>query len=303
MALAAYCIGAERGWVFIRHEYAPERVALQAAIDAAYAAGALGKNIFGSGFSFELEVFVSPGGYILGEETALLECMEDRRGEPRLKPPFPGVEGLWKQPTLFNNVETFAHVTGILHHGVDWWRSLGEGDHAGHKFVSVSGDVKRPGVVLVPMGMTLAELLERCGGMRDGQELIAVAPGGASSNFLPPDQLSTAIDFGTLEAAGSMLGSGAVVFVGESSDLLEAGRSLTRFFRNESCGKCVPCRVGTEKAVVMLERATDVSDDQHEELEELHATLARTSICGLGQVALGPLLSILRNFPIAGERD
>jgi formate dehydrogenase/NADH-quinone oxidoreductase subunit F len=303
MALAAYCIGAERGWVFIRHEYAPERVALQAAIDAAYAAGALGKNIFGSAFSFELEVFVSPGGYILGEETALLECMEDRRGEPRNKPPFPGVEGLWNQPTLFNNVETFAHVTGILHHGVDWWRSLGEGDHAGHKFVSVSGDVKRPGVVLVPMGTTLAELLERCGGMRDGQELIAVAPGGASSNFLPPDQLDVAIDFGTLEAAGSMLGSGAVVFVGESSDLLEAGRSLTRFFRNESCGKCVPCRVGTEKAVKMLELATDVSDDQQEELEELHATLARTSICGLGQVALGPLLSILRNFPIASERD
>jgi NADH:ubiquinone oxidoreductase subunit E len=145
MALSAYCVGAERGWVFIRHEYEPERVALQAAIDAAYAAGALGKNIFGSDFSFELEVFVSPGGYILGEETALLECMEDRRGEPRNKPPFPGVEGLWNQPTLINNVETFAHATGILRHGVDWWRSLGLEDHAGHKFISVSGDVERPG--------------------------------------------------------------------------------------------------------------------------------------------------------------
>jgi NADH:ubiquinone oxidoreductase subunit F (NADH-binding) len=229
--------------------------------------------------------------------------MEDRRGEPRNKPPFPGAEGLWNKPTLFNNVETFAHLTGILRHGVDWWRSLGLGDHAGHKFISVSGDVERPGVVLIPMGTTVGELLERCGGMRDGQELIAFAPGGASSNFLPPDQLDVAIDFGTLEAVGSMLGSGAVVFVGESSDLLEAGRSVTRFFRNESCGKCVPCRVGTEKAVKMLELATDVSDDQQEELEELHATLARTSICGLGQVALGPLLSILRNFPIASERD
>jgi NADH:ubiquinone oxidoreductase subunit F (NADH-binding)/NADH:ubiquinone oxidoreductase subunit E len=303
MALAAYCIGAERGWVFIRHEYAPERAALQAAIDAAYAAGAFGKNIFGSAFSFELEVFVSPGGYILGEETALLECMEDRRGEPRNKPPFPGVEGLWNQPTLFNNVETFAHVTGILRHGVDWWRSLGRSDHAGHKFISVSGDVERPGVVLVPMGTTLRELLERCGGMRDGQELIAVAPGGASSNFLPPDRLDVAIDFGTLEAAGSMLGSGAAVFVGKSNDLLEVGRSVTRFFRNESCGKCVPCRVGTEKAVEMLEPVADVADDQRRELEELHATLARTSICGLGQVALGPLLSILKNFPTTSERD
>jgi len=158
-------------------------------------------------------------------------------------------------------------------------------------------------VVLVPMGTTLRELLERCGGMRDGQELIAFAPGGASSNFLPPDQLDVAIDFGTLEAVGSMLGSGAVVFVGESSDLLEAGRNVTRFFRNESCGKCVPCRVGTEKAVKMLERAGQISDDQHRELQELHATLARTSICGLGQVALGPLLSILKNFPTVHGRD
>ncbi len=302
MALGAYCVGAERGWVFIRHEYEPERVALQAAIDAAYAAGALGQHVFGSDFNFELEVFVSPGGYILGEETALLECMEDRRGEPRNKPPFPGVEGLWNQPTLINNVETFAHATGILRHGVDWWRSLGKADHAGHKFISVSGDVERPGVVLIPMGATLGELLERCGGMRDGQELIAIAPGGASSNFLPPDRLDVPIDFGTLEAAGSMLGSGAAVFVGRSSDLLEAGRNVTRFFRNESCGKCVPCRVGTEKAVKLLEIADDVSDEQRSELEALHATLARTSICGLGQVALGPLLSILKNFPTTTPR-
>jgi formate dehydrogenase/NADH-quinone oxidoreductase subunit F len=299
IALGAYCVGAERGWVFIRHEYAPEREALQTAIDAAYAAGALGERIFGSDFGFELEVFVSPGGYILGEETALLECMEDRRGEPRNKPPFPGVEGLWGKPTLINNVETFAHATGILHHGVDWWRALGKACHAGHKFISVSGDVERPGVVLVPMGATLRELLDRCGGMRGGQRLIAIAPGGASSNFLPPDRLDVAIDFGTLEAAGSMLGSGAAVFVGESSDLLEAGRNVTRFFRNESCGKCVPCRVGTEKAVELLERSRAVSPALQRELEELHATLARTSICGLGQVALGPLLSILKNFPAA----
>jgi len=303
MAIAAYCVGAERGWVFIRHEYAPERLPLESAIAAAYPAGALGKKIFGSDFDFELGVFVSPGGYILGEETALLECMEDRRGEPRNKPPFPGVEGLWNQPTLINNVETFAHATGILHHGVDWWRSLGRGDHAGHKFISVSGDVTRPGVELVPMGSTLGELLERCGGMRDGQRLIAIAPGGASSNFLPPDKLDVPIDFGTLEAAGSMLGSGAAVFVGESTDLLEAGRSVTRFFRNESCGKCVPCRVGTEKAVKWLEAVDAVSAQQRAELEALHSTLARTSICGLGQVALGPLLSILKNFPSSEPRS
>jgi NADH:ubiquinone oxidoreductase subunit F (NADH-binding) len=204
---------------------------------------------------------------------------------------------------LINNVETFAHATGILRHGADWWRSLGKSGHSGHKFISVSGDVERPGVVLVPMGTTLAELLERCGGMRDGQRLVAIAPGGASSNFLPPDQLDVALDFETLEAAGSMLGSGAAVFVGEANDLLGAGVSVTRFFRNESCGKCVPCRVGTEKAVKMLDRADGVSERTQNELEELNATLARTSICGLGQVALGPLLSILKNFPETKSRD
>jgi NADH:ubiquinone oxidoreductase subunit F (NADH-binding)/NADH:ubiquinone oxidoreductase subunit E len=303
MALAAYCVGAERGWVFIRHEYEPERVALQRAIDEAYTVGALGSGIFGSDFCFDVEIFVSPGGYILGEETALLECMEDRRGEPRNKPPFPGTEGLWNQPTLINNVETFAHATGILRHGTDWWRSLGKPDHAGHKFISVSGDVERASVVLVPMGTTLGELLERCGGMRNGQRLVAIAPGGASSNFLPPDRLGVALDFGTLEAAGSMLGSGAAVFVGESNDLLEAGESVTRFFRNESCGKCVPCRVGTEKAVKILEQVDRVSAQTRMELEELNATLARTSICGLGQVALGPLLSILKNFRETTSQD
>jgi len=303
MALGAYCIGAERGWVFIRHEYEFERASLQAAIDAAYAAGALGRNIFGSDFHFDLEIFVSPGGYILGEETALLECMEDRRGEPRNKPPFPGTEGLWNQPTLINNVETFAHATGILRKGSDWWASLGKSDHAGHKFISVSGDVERPGVLLVPVGITLGELLELCGGMRGGQDLLAIVPGGASSNFLPPDKLDVELDFETLEAAGSMLGSGAAIFIGANNDLIEAGLSVTRFFRDESCGKCVPCRVGTEKAVKLAELAGGDLQPLQGELKDLNSTLARTSICGLGQVALGPLLSILKNFPDATSRD
>jgi NADH:ubiquinone oxidoreductase subunit F (NADH-binding) len=303
MALAAWCVGAERGWVFIRHEYGPERRALEQAIDAAYASGALGKGIFGSGFQFDVEVFVSPGGYILGEETALLECMEDRRGEPRNKPPYPGTAGLWGRPTLMNNVETFAHATGILRKGVAWWRGLGMAGFAGHKFISVSGDVARPGVVLVPFGTTLGELLERCGGMREGRRLAAVAPGGASSNFLPPASLDVAIDFKTLEEAGSMLGSGAALFVAEGHDLLEVGRNVTRFFRNESCGKCVPCRVGTEKAVKLVEGTDEASEADRALLEEMGRTLLRTSICGLGQVALGPLLSILRNFPNASRRS
>ncbi len=297
MALAALCVGARQGWVFIRHEYEPERRRLEAALEAAYAAGALGDEIFGSDFSFDVEIFVSPGGYILGEETALLECMEDRRGEPRNKPPYPGTEGLWGQPTLMNNVETFAHATAILNRGVAWWRGLARAGYAGHKFISVSGDVAKPQVVLIPVGATLRELLERCGGMKDGKELLAVAPGGASSNFLPADRLDVPIDFQTLAEAGSMLGSGAAVFVAEGHDLLDVGLNVTRFFKNESCGKCVPCRVGSEKAVRLVEDEGSVSDETHELLTELNHTLVRTSICGLGQVALGPLMSILDTFP------
>ncbi len=294
MALGAFAVGSSRGWVFIRHEYEPERQALEQAIERATAAGALGRNIFGSGFDFELEVFVSPGGYILGEETALLECMEDKRGEPRNKPPFPGTKGLWDKPTLINNVETFAHAAGILKKGLDWWKSLGRPGFPGHKFISVSGDVAKPGVYLIAMGAPLRELLAMAGGMKDGRKLIAIAPGGASSNFLPPDRLDVPIDFKTLGDAGSMLGSGAAVFVGEGHDLLQVGLNVTRFFRNESCGKCVPCRVGSEKAVRLVEeKGVDEAL-----LNELNTTMFQTSICGLGQVALGPLLSIIKNFHV-----
>jgi NADH:ubiquinone oxidoreductase subunit F (NADH-binding) len=291
-------VGAERGFVFIRHEYGPERAALEAALAAARQAGALGERVFDSDFAFDVEIFVSPGGYILGEETALLECMEDRRGEPRNKPPFPGSEGLHGRPTLMNNVETFAHATAIVSRGADWWRGLGVRGHAGHKFISVSGDVADPQVALVPFGTTLGELLERCGGMRDGARLAAIAPGGASSRFLPPERLDVPIDFETLTEAGSMLGSGAVVFVAEGHDLVDVALNVTRFFRNESCGKCVPCRVGTEKAVKLFEAAGPrISPALVAQIGELDATLARTSICGLGQVALGPLRSILESFP------
>ncbi|MEM7165189.1 MAG: NAD(P)H-dependent oxidoreductase subunit E [Planctomycetota bacterium] len=297
MVLGAMTVGSERGWVFIRHEYEAERHALQQAIDRAYSVGALGKNIFDSGFSFDLDVFVSPGGYILGEETALLECMEDQRGEPRNKPPFPGNQGLWGQPTLINNVETYAHAAGIVARGVEWWDGLGKGDFSGHKFISVSGDVARPDVYLIAMGSTLRELLEMAGGMADGKSLAAIAPGGASSNFLPASSLDVEIDFKTLADAGSMLGSGAAVFVAEGNDLLDVGVNVTTFFRNESCGKCVPCRVGSEKAVELLQGRKDLPAGADQLLEELNETMVQTSICGLGQVALGPLMSILRNFP------
>ncbi len=297
MALAGYAVGARRGTLFIRREYAAECRAVEAALSEARSAGALGRGIFGSSFDFEIEVFVSPGGYILGEETALLECLEDRRGEPRSKPPFPSTSGLLGRPTLINNVETLTHATAILHHGADWWHERGLPGFSGHKFLSVSGDVAAAGVHLLPFGTPLRELLELCGGMRDGGEPIALAPGGASSRFLPASALDLPIDFQSLSDAGSMLGSGAVVFISEQRNLLEVGLNLTRFFRNESCGKCVPCRIGTEKAVEWLEAEGEVSPETRERLEELHALLARTSLCGLGQVALESLLSLAKLFP------
>jgi len=301
MAIAGVCVGASRGIVFIRHEYGAERLRLEAAIAAARASGALGDDVFGSGFAFDVEVFVSPGGYILGEETALLECMEDRRGEPRNKPPFPGNAGLDGLPTLINNVETLVHAVSIVHRGADWWHGLGLGDFSGHKFLSVSGDVARPGVSLFPVGTLLSDILAEHGGMADGATLAAVAPGGASSNFLGPEALELALDFDALAEAGTMLGSGAAVFVAAERDLLDVGLSITRFFRNESCGKCVPCRVGSEKAVALLEPNADagrgVAEEDAKLVRALHETMQQTSICGLGQVALGPLLSILDRFP------
>jgi NADH:ubiquinone oxidoreductase subunit F (NADH-binding)/NADH:ubiquinone oxidoreductase subunit E len=304
MVLGGWVIGAHEGVIYLRHEYGAERKALERALDKARAAGVLGASVLGSGFSFDLRIFVSPGGYIMGEETALLEALEDRRGEPRNKPPFPTDHGLWGRPTLINNVETFAAVPAILARGAKWWAGQGKGGCKGLKFLAVSGDVARPGVVCVPMGTTVAELLEQCGGVPDGRALAAFAPGGASSNFLPASKADVALDFQALQQAGSMLGSGAVIFVAEGRELVELALNEVRFFRNESCGKCVPCRVGSEKAVALIEEALAgrPAAGLTGLLRELGRTLARTSICGLGQVALQPVLSVIDNFPEAARR-
>jgi len=283
IVLAALAVGAQRGWIFVRHEYAGECEILRSALDDARQAGVLGQGILGSNFDFELDIFVSPGGYILGEETALLEALEGRRGEPRLKPPYPGHSGLHGQPTLINNVETLAQVPTILRSG-----------SAEFKFLSVSGDVERPGVHELPLGSSLRELIALCGGMRDGRPLLAILPGGASTAFLPADAVDTPLDWEALRAAGSALGSGAVVVVGEGADLRGLAANLTAFFSNESCGKCVPCRVGTRKAVELIAR--DAPGDRAL-LAELHQTLVDTSLCGLGQVALIPLMSVFERFP------
>lgn len=295
MLLAGLTIGADRGIVFIRHEYNLEREVLQKEIDNAYATGILGENAAGSGQRFDLEIFVSPGGYILGEETALLEALEDKRGEPRNKPPYPGQSGLWGKPTLINNVETLAMASAIVRFGADWWSKQGFGDFAGLKFICISGDVNAPGVYLVPMGTSFQKAIELAGGMKDGKKLKAFLPGGASSLFLKPEAVTTPIDFDAVQQAGSMLGTGAIMIFNEDRDLFEAAKSITRFFRNESCGKCVPCRLGTEKAVQALEE--DGRNIDQDMLNELNQTLVETSICGLGQVALAPVKSLLERFP------
>jgi NADH:ubiquinone oxidoreductase subunit F (NADH-binding) len=294
MALAAKAVDAQQGIIFLRHEYGFERKALEAAL-----AVARQRSVIGVSVGFDVQLVISPGGYILGEETALLECLEDRRGEPRNKPPFPGSHGLHGQPTLINNVETFAHVPRIVRHGAAAWTHLGKPGFSGLKFIAVSGHVTRPGVYEVPMGTTLRELLELAGGMRGGAALHAIMPGGASSNVLPATALDTPLDFAALHKAGSMLGSGAVLFFADGTDMLAVASSITRFFKNESCGKCVPCRVGSEKAVAILDdfRTGSRPAKALDLLPDLASTMAQTSICGLGQVAVAPALSILKQWP------
>jgi len=295
LLLGMLVCGAEQGWVFIRHEYGPEEAVIRAELETLRAAGLLD--------GLEVSVFTSPGGYILGEESALIECMEGHRGEPRNKPPFPAVNGLHGKPTLMNSVETFADVPVIVERGAEWWRSQGVNGGTGLKFFAVSGHVERPGVYCVPMGTTARELIERAGGMAGGAALRAFQPGGASSNFLGPDALDVPLDFDPLAEKGSMLGSGALVAVAEGTDVLAAATNVLRFFRNESCGKCVPCRVGSHKAHAMLEDVLEQGhglDPVREQIEGLEETLRLTSICGLGQVALGPVMSITRLPPASG---
>jgi len=298
MLVAGLSIGAEKGIIYLRHEYQAARQALEAELHRARDLGWLGEDILGSGFSFDIEVFISPGGYILGEETALLEALEDKRGEPRNKPPFPGQKGLHGQPTLMNNVETFAYVPAIGLRGGTWWKDQGIGDSSGLKVISVSGHVENPGVYEIPLGTTIGELIDLAGGVSDGRELKGFAPGGASSNFMPASALNTKIDFGTLADAGSMMGSGALVVFAEGTPILPLAVNVVRFFRNESCGKCVPCRDGTEKAVQMLDTTMGEGGEiDWVTMRKLEQLLVETSICGLGYVALNPLMSAAQHWP------
>jgi NADH:ubiquinone oxidoreductase subunit F (NADH-binding)/NADH:ubiquinone oxidoreductase subunit E len=326
MVLAGLVTGASKGWIYIRHEYEEEIEAMQEAIADAQKRAICGANILNSGITFQLEVFVSPGGYVQGEESALLEAMEDRRGEPRNKPPFPVTSGLYNKPTVINNVETLAWTPAIVLHGGEWYRDQGTHGATGLRFVSISGDVNRPGVYEVPLGQTVRELVvDMAGGISGGQKLKAIAPSGPSGGFLPAtlkaenlpekfvkdrlggaktfDILDLPLDFNTLAAMGAMLGAAFVVY-GDSRDLVENALNCVQFYRNESCGKCVPCRMGSQKLVDMIGDmlAGRFPRKNLIAVTELANTMCGASICGLGQVAANPITSVIKHFPEELER-
>jgi len=300
MIVAGLVTGSRKGILYIRHEYEEPREILQKEIDRCYREKLLGDRILGSDLNFDLEIFVSPGGYICGEESALLEAIEGKRAEPRNKPPFPGTNGLWNQPTVINNVETFTFATVILMRGVDWFKAQGRNGAAGMKFVGISGDVNRPGIFEVPMGISYEELLQNyAGGILDNRALLAFAPSGPSSGYLPASMTNLPLDWNAVAAAGSMVGSGAIVVVGEGRCMLDMALNAVRFYRNESCGKCVPCRMGSQKMVEMLTGWTEgrSQDGDMRLLDDLSSAMKLTSICGLGQIVPAPIQSVLKHFP------
>jgi NADH:ubiquinone oxidoreductase subunit F (NADH-binding)/NADH:ubiquinone oxidoreductase subunit E len=299
MILASILTGAKKGILYIRHEYEEQEEILSAEIERCKKGKLLGPSILGTDLAFELEIFVSPGGYICGEESALLEAIEGKRAEPRNKPPFPVQEGLWNKPTVINNVETFANVPPILVRGADWYKAQGVGGSVGLKFIGVSGDVARPGVYEVPMGTPVSDLIFKYGGgVLGNRKLKAFAPSGPSSGYLPASMADVRLDFKALADAGSMLGSGALVVCSEDRCMLDMALNATEFYRNESCGKCVPCRVGSAKLVEMLGGWTKGKSAPSDLalLDELADALRLTSICGLGQVVPAPIASVLKHF-------
>jgi NADH:ubiquinone oxidoreductase subunit F (NADH-binding) len=300
MVIAAVVTGARHGIVYIRHEYAPERASLERAITEAKADGVLGPRVLGSSHAFDLEIFTSPGGYICGEETALMEAIEGKRAQPRLKGLPPALKGLWQLPTVINNVETFTHVPAILVEGAEWYKRQGVNNGVGWKFVGVSGHVERPGVYEIPMGTPLRRVIDdHAGGMLGGRRLKAFVPSGASSGVLPASLADVPLEWDALAAQGTMMGSSAIVILAEGTCMVDVALNVARFFARESCGKCWPCRVGSEKIVDLLDAVTRGAAPAHAfaPLDDLTQTLVLTSICGLGMVVPSPIASVRRHFP------
>lgn len=297
--IASYAVGAHRAFVYIRGEFFLGVKRWIKAIDDAYAHGFLGKNILGSGYDLDLSVHRGAGAYICGEETAMLNSLEGKRGEPRLKPPYPAQVGLFGQPTLVHNVETLANVPHIVLRGPEWYTSIGTEQSTGPKIFCVSGHVKRRGNYELPLGTPLREIIfEHAGGLRDGKALKAIIPGGASTPMLTPEHLDVTMDFESLTKVGSMLGTGAIIVIDESACIVDVTRRLTKFFAHESCGRCTPCRVGTQRLLETLQR---IEDGQGKEgdidlLLSLCEGIAGHTFCPMGDAVVNPTLSSIQRF-------
>ena len=301
MIIGAYAIGAAQGYVFLRGEYHEPYRQLQTAIDDAKAKGYLGQNVFGSGFDFDLRIHRSAGRYICGEETALLNALEGKRAQPRTKPPFPPASGAWGRPTIVNNVETFCNVPAILRNGVEWYQELGQGDDAGTKLYGVSGRVNNPGLWELPIGTPIREIIDvHAGGMQDGYKLRGLLPGGASTDFLVEQHFDLAMDYGTIQAAGSRMGTGTMILMDDSICPVDMCRNLEHFFAQESCGFCTPCREGlpwVERLLTDIEEGRGKPGDL--ELLDRNAQFiggVTNTFCLHAPGAIEPLASALKYF-------
>jgi NADH-quinone oxidoreductase subunit F len=298
--LASYAIQSHHAFIYLRGEFAFLEPLIARALSDARGAGIFGKNINGSGFDLEITLHVGAGAYICGEETALLDSLEGKRGQPRTKPPFPAVEGLYRCPTVVNNVETIQSVPFIVKNGAEWFRKWGTEKSPGTKVFSVSGLVNKPGNYEIEMGLPLSQLLDKyAGGMRAGTKLKAVIPGGSSVPWLTPDQIETKLDFESVAAAGSLLGSGGAIFLDEGVCVVDALLNLTHFYRHESCGKCTPCREGTHWMEMLLHKIEDGEGDAGDvrTLKTVAEQILGRSLCALGDAAAMPILSVLQKFP------
>ena len=299
MMIAGYTIGANKGFIYVRAEYPIAVKRFQIAIDQAKEYGILGKNIWGTGFDFDLEIRLGAGAFVCGEETALLESIEGRRGQPRLKPPFPANAGLWQKPTLINNVETYANITKIILNGAKWYSSIGTETSKGTKVFALGGNVVNVGLVEVPMGTTLREIVfDIGGGIPNGKKFKAAQTGGPSGGCIPEENLDTPIDYESLGKIGSMMGSGGLIVMDETKCMVNLAKFYLGFTYDESCGKCTPCRVGTKRMLEILTRITEGKGTEEDlvKLEKLANTVKKTSVCGLGQTAPNPVLSTLKYF-------
>ena len=299
MAICGYAVGATQGYVYVRAEYPIAVQRLQKAIDDARAYGLLGKNIFGSGFDFDMDIRLGAGAFVCGEETALMTSIEGHRGEPRPRPPYPAVKGLYGKPTVENNVETFANIPQIILRGAEWFASMGTEKSKGTKVFALGGKIHNTGLVEIPMGTTLREIIDEIGGgIPNGKKFKAAQTGGPSGGCIPDSLIDTPIDYDNLTAIGCMMGSGGLIVMDEDTCMVDIAKFFLEFTVDESCGKCTPCRIGTKRLLELLEKICDGNGELEDldRLEELCEYIKANSLCALGQTAPNPVLSTLRFF-------